>query len=277
MLALAQAYWKLIHSAKKWLIVTLCLFALGVAGGVVIGITKPSLIEQALEHDRETGFPYFIHILKNNLWFMLISWCASLVLGIGPLLLTPAGGLMLGGLLVYGSVSYWFLAMFPHGIVELPAMLLSNAFFLRLGLRWALQKNATDRKSIFATDFQNSFKIALLCTFLFSVAAIIESFGTPKITAAYEKEHLAGIGVKVAIQEQQLTITHVFPGGPASKAGFSSGLLIQKIDGTETAGKYRRKCSDMIHGRVGTKVKLEVIDTVHSKTNTVELVRDLKP
>src|SRR5947207_826910 len=185
MLALAQAYWKLIRSAKKWLIVTLCLFALGFAGGVVIGITKPSLIEQVLEQNRahrETGFADFIQILENNLLIMLITWCASLVLGIVPLLIIPYDALMLGGLLVYGSVSYWFLAIFPHGIVEFPAMLLSNAFFLRLGLRWALRKNATDRKRIFATDFLNSFKIALLCTFLYSVAAIIESFVTPKIT-----------------------------------------------------------------------------------------------
>src|ERR1017187_4240718 len=112
MLALAQAYWKLIHSAKKWLIVTLCLFALGFAAGVVIGITKPSLIEQALEHlraDHETGFPEFITIFKHNLWNMLITWCSSLFLAIGPLLHIPASGLMLGGLLGYGSVSYWFL------------------------------------------------------------------------------------------------------------------------------------------------------------------------
>jgi carboxyl-terminal processing protease len=106
---------------------------------------------------------------------------------------------------------------------------------------------------------------------------MIETFATPKILAAYEKEHLAGIGVQVAIQEHQLAITHVFPGSPASKAGLSSGLLIQKIDGTETTGKDLEQCRDMTHGRVGTKVKLEVVETAHRQTNTVELMRELKP
>ena len=186
-------------------------------------------------------------------------------------------GFISGGLLVDGSLAYWFLAAFPHGIIELPAMLLSNTFFLKLGLRWAFQKDATARKRAFITDFQDSLKIALLCGVLICVAATIEAFATPKILAAYEKEHCAGIGLRLAIQEHQLTINYVFPDGPASKAGLSSGLLIQKIDGSATTGKSAEQCGDMIHGRVGTKVKIEVIDTAHSKTSAVELVRELKP
>ncbi|MGO8926575.1 MAG: stage II sporulation protein M [Limisphaerales bacterium] len=279
MLALAQAYWDLIRGAKKWLAVTLGLFFLATAAGVVIGITEPGLVDQVCEHlgGPETGFAAFIIILKKNLRAMLISWCGSLVLAIGPLFHTLAVGLLFGALLVHGGVSYFLVAALPHGTVELPAILLSNTFFLRLGVRWAFQKNATERKRSFVTDFQNSLRIGLLCAFLFLLAAAIESFATPKILAAYEKGHLAGIGVQLAVHEHQLTITHVFPGGPASKAGLSSGLLIQTIDGTETTGKNLGQCRNMTHGRVGTKVKLEVIDTAHTTTNTVELVREIKP
>ena len=79
------------------------------------------------------------------------------------------------------------------------------------------------------------------------------------------------------MHEQQVTLARVFPAGPASKAGLTSGFLVQKIDGTETTGKDPEQCSDMTHGRVGTKVKLEVVDPARSQTNTVELVRELKP
>jgi predicted metalloprotease with PDZ domain len=99
------------------------------------------------------------------------------------------------------------------------------------------QKTAGERKRTFVTDLQSSLKIGLLCACLIFIAAMIEAFATPKILAACEKEHLAGIGVQLEIQEHQLAITHVCPGSPASKAGLSSGLLIQKSDGAETTGK----------------------------------------
>jgi uncharacterized membrane protein SpoIIM required for sporulation len=276
---LAQSYWSLVRGAKTWLAITLGLFFLATAAGVVVGITKPGLVDQVCEHigGPETGFAAFIIILRTNLRAMLLSWCGSFLLAIAPLLHTVLVGLLLGGLLVHGGVSYFLVAALPHGTIELPAILLSNTFFLRLGLRWAFQKNASERKRTFVIDFKNSLRIGLLCAFLFLVAAAIEAFATSKTVAAYQKEHLAGVGVQLAIQEHQLTISHVFPGGPASRAGLSSGLLIQKIDGTATTGKAAERCADMIHGRVGTKVELEVIDTMHSKTNTVELVRELKP
>ena len=280
MLALAQACWNLIRGAKKWLAITLGLFFLATAAGAVIGITKPDVIDHLREHipgGRETGFAAFILILKQNLRVMLITWCGSLVLAIAPLFFTLATGFILGGLLVHGGVPYFLVAALPHGTVELPAILLSNTFFLRLGLRWAFEKNATERKRTFVTDFQNSLKIGLLCTVLLFVAAMIEAFVTPKFLAAYQKEHLAGIGVQFAMHEHQVTLARVFPAGPASKAGLTSGFLVQKIDGTETTGKDPGQCSDMTHGRVGTKVKLEVVDTARSKTNTMELVRELKP
>ena len=280
MRALLQNYWSLIRGAKQWLGITLGLFSLAFAGAVVVGLAKPSLIQEMVDHlpgGNETGFPAFIFFVKHNVTVMLITWCGSLVLSITSVLNTIGMGFIFGGLLVDGSLAYWFLAIFPHGIIELPAMLLSNTFFLKLGLRWTFQKDAAARKRAFVTDFQDSLKIALLCVVLICVAAAIEAFATPKILAAYEKEHCAGIGVRLAIQEHQLKINHVFPDGPASRAGLSSGFLIQKIDGAATTGKSAEQCGDLIHGRVGTKVKLEVIDTAHSTTNAVELVRELKP
>ena len=196
-------------------------------------------------------------------------------MGIAPLLITIHEGFTTGGLLVYGSVFYGVLSLFPHGIVEFPAILLCHAFFLRLGLRWIFQKNATDGRRAFVADFQDSLKIALLGTGMFFVGAMIESFVTPKILAPYEQEHLAGIGVRVAVYDHQPTVTDVFPDSPASKAGLSSGLVIHKIDAVETAGKDVKQCREMLHGRVGTKVRLEVSDTARSKTNSVELVRGL--
>jgi uncharacterized membrane protein SpoIIM required for sporulation len=276
---LAQGYWNLIRGAKKWLAVTLGLFVLGAVAGVVVGITNPSVSEKLLEHPAgpQTGFPAFIFLLKLNLTCTLLTWCTSLILGITPVLITIHEGFSTGGLLVYRSPFYGVFSLSPHGLVEFPAILLCNAFFLRLGLRWVFQKNATERKRAFVADFQNSLKILLLGAGMFFVGAMIESFATPRIVAPYEQEHLAGIGVRVAVYDHQPTVTEVFPTSPASKAGLCSGLVIQKIDGIETAGKDIKQCREMLHGRVGTKVRLEVIDTARNQTNSIELARDLPP
>jgi len=274
---LARAYWGLIRGAKKWLSVTLGLFLLAAVAGVALGITNPVVSEKLIEHPAgpQGGFPAFIFLLKGNLRCMLLTWCASPILGIAPLLITIREGLETGGVLVYRSAFYGVLSLAPHGLVEYPAILLCHAFFLRLGLRWLFQKNATERKRVFVADFQNSLKILLLGAGMFFVGAIIESFATPRIVAPYEREHLAGIGVRVAIYDHQPAVTEVFPDSPALKAGLASGLVIHKIDGVATVGKDVRQCREMLHGRVGTKARLEVIDPARNTTNSIELVRDL--
>jgi uncharacterized membrane protein SpoIIM required for sporulation len=275
----AQTCWNLIRGAKKWLAVTVGLFVLGAVAGVVVGITNPSLNERLLEHPvgPQIGFPSLVFLLKLNLTSTLLTWCTSFILGITPFLITLREGFSTGGLLVYRSPLFAFLSLAPHGLVEIPAILLCNAFFLRLGLRWVFQKNATDRKRAFVADFQNSLRILLLGSGMFFIAAMIESFATPRIVAPYEQEHLAGIGIRVAVSDHQLTVAHVFPGSPAASAGLSSGLVIHSVDGVEPASKDVRRCQEMLHGRVGTMVRLEVIDTARNRTNSIELVRDLPP
>jgi carboxyl-terminal processing protease len=91
--------------------------------------------------------------------------------------------------------------------------------------------------------------------------------------AAYAQDQLAGIGAQMAIYHHAFTVIHVLPNTPASKAGLTSGLVIQKIDGVATAGKSLQDCVAMIRGAVDTTVKLELVDTDHHKTNSVDLTR----
>jgi uncharacterized membrane protein SpoIIM required for sporulation len=280
MRVIVHTYWDLIRGAKKWLAITLGLFCLAFAATVVVGFAKPSLIEgmmDKLQGGTETGFPAFIVIVKHNLMLMLGTWCGSLVLAVTPVWNTLGMGSLCGGLLVDDGFTYSFFGTFPHGIIEVPTILLSNAFFLKFGLRWAFQKGTTARKRAFVTDFRDSLRIFLLCAVLLCVAATIETFATPKILTAYKKKFLAGIGVQLANPEHRLMIDHVSPAGPASKAGLSAGLLIQRIDGSPTTGKSVEQCDDLIHGRAGTEVRLEVIDATHCKTNVVKLAREPEP
>jgi thiol-disulfide isomerase/thioredoxin len=93
-------------------------------------------------------------------------------------------------------------------------------------------------------------------------------------SASLAQESVTGIGVALGRRHQALEIIHVLPNTPASKAGLSEGLVVDQIDGTSTHDKLLKDCVDMLRGAVGTKVKLQLIDTANGKTNTVELTRE---
>lgn len=277
--AIAKTYWDLIRGAKKWLAATVGLFCIACAAGIVVGLLKPAAISDTIKGihtDDLTGFADFAQIARHNVKSMLVMWCGSLILGILPVLETVFTGFIGGGLLATGPFGFWFLGIVPHGIIELPAMLLSNAFFLRFGVRALLQKDPLTRRQTLFADFRDCLKIALLCAVLFVVAASIEAFATTNLLDAYNNAYSGRIGIRFEVRDNHLIIARVTPGGPAEKAGLSTNLLIQKIDGVTTVGKSAQECADITHGRVGTTVKLELIDVAHRKTNTVELVRERK-
>jgi len=88
------------------------------------------------------------------------------------------------------------------------------------------------------------------------------------------QERVTGVGVALGVEADTIKIMKVLPHTPASKAGLVPGLVVRKIDGTATDGKLLKECVDMLRGGVGTKVKLELVDTANSKTNTVKLTRE---
>ncbi|HKW27810.1 MAG TPA: PDZ domain-containing protein [Verrucomicrobiae bacterium] len=82
------------------------------------------------------------------------------------------------------------------------------------------------------------------------------------------------IGVGLTISNNGLEIQSVAPGTPAASAGLHPGLVIQQIDGIDTADKSLLECMDMTSGPIGSKLHLLVIDTARSETNVVEITRE---
>ena len=66
----------------------------------------------------------------------------------------------------------------------------------------------------------------------------------------------------------------IVPNSPASQAGLPAGLIIQKIDDVPTASKSLVECVNLIRGKAGTKVRLELVTSDGSKTNTMEITRE---
>jgi serine-type D-Ala-D-Ala carboxypeptidase/endopeptidase len=85
----------------------------------------------------------------------------------------------------------------------------------------------------------------------------------------------AHIGTGIALDQDKQTgrlrIITVYPNTPASQAGLSAGLIIQKINDVPTLGKSLKECLDLSRGGSGTKVHLEIFNPDRKETNTVQM------
>jgi len=86
---------------------------------------------------------------------------------------------------------------------------------------------------------------------------------------------VVGVGIALDLDRETRTvrITKVIPNSPASQAGLSAGLIVQRIDDVSTTGKGLTECAGLIRGLSGTKVRLELVDPKQNTTNTVEVTR----
>jgi CubicO group peptidase (beta-lactamase class C family) len=86
---------------------------------------------------------------------------------------------------------------------------------------------------------------------------------------------IVGLGTALAIDEKTglLRITEIVPNSPASQAGLSAGLMIQKINGISVEGKKLKECLDIMGGPAGTKVRLDLSRPQREGSQTIELPR----
>lgn len=71
-------------------------------------------------------------------------------------------------------------SLMPHGILELPALLVSCALGFRLGFRWMLPENKGKRGQILKYDLILAIKTAPFLIVALFLAAIIEVFGSAR-------------------------------------------------------------------------------------------------
>ena len=96
-----------------------------------------------------------------------------------------------------------------------------------------------------------------------------------EISSVVAMQEFVGTGIALDLDKEThaLWITKVFPNTPASQAGMSAGLVIQRINGIATAGKSLAECMQLSPGGVGAKVRMELVNLERKQTNTVEVAK----
>jgi len=170
--------WKFIKTSRVYLWIILGLFAASIAFGFLFPvfftdfITK--FIEETLAKTQGLGFwQLFLFILENNILTSAFGMLFGLFFGLIPLVLVFFNGYVLGFVAsksVAASGASVLLRLVPHGIFEIPALILSLGLGLRLGLF------LFTRKKKFLDESAKILKTFLLVVLpLLIIAALIET------------------------------------------------------------------------------------------------------
>ena len=83
--------------------------------------------------------------------------------------------------------------------------------------------------------------------------------------------HFAGVGINTIFYLDTIFINSLVPGGPAEQAGLLAGDRIVAINDSTIAGKHlsEEKIIEILHGKVGTSIKLSVLRNAMSKEFTM--------
>jgi len=174
--------WEFLKELRSFLIIALLIFLLFAFVGFLFPIF---FVEEILKYIQELititetmGFSeMFVFIFFNNLGASFFALISGAFLGLFPIIALILNGYVLG-FVARKSVdiagSGILLRLLPHGVFELPAIIISIALGIRLGMFvFSKKQNLAEE---FVYRLKNSLKVFLLIIFpLLIIAAIIEA------------------------------------------------------------------------------------------------------
>ncbi len=189
-----------LYGIRPFIAAVVALFLLSSAAGYVLPAASPGfsdalfseLQDKADALSGKAPAAVMLNIFANNAAVSLIALLLGLIAGLLPLFFVVSNGMVIGIMLemiveklgVAGGAAVFAAGILPHGVLELPAVLVSAAIGLRLGyvaLR-ALLKGDGD----IAAELKDGLLVFLfwIVPVLF-VAAFIETFVTAAILAYF--------------------------------------------------------------------------------------------
>ncbi len=181
-----------IYSSRKYFIASAGIFIFSFFIGLLISAKNPDAAENLLGLLKETfgsitslePFGRMLEIFKNNVRNSFMALLFGLGFGIVPFFFVVVNGIVLGILVEFffnkqGAI-FVIAAILPHGIIELPMVLMSVGIGFRLGhityLLMIHQKTMHELLNELKQGVIFYFKIIVP---LLLVAAIVESYITP--------------------------------------------------------------------------------------------------
>ena len=177
-------------SYKKWILIAIFLFGVGLLFGLVVpdDITHLLSGEVAVLKELSAILDPFqvttaIFIFAKNVFALLMSFIFSPILCLMPILSLIFNGILLSfisALVVQEeSVGLLLAGILPHGIFEIPALIMGNAAALSFGATVVLVLFKKRKGETLLPSLKRNLFYLMMALALLLPAAIIETFLTP--------------------------------------------------------------------------------------------------
>jgi len=175
---------------KRWIFVAVGLFAIGMAVGLAIPTSIANLFAEDLAALEELGIIFgpfqittAIFIFFKNVSALLISFIFSPILCLTPIIALLVNGLVLSfvSTLVVQEESLGLLlaALLPHGIFELPALIMGEAAALSFGAMAIVALISKKKRNQLLPNLKQNLRYLVIAFVLLLPAAIIETYISP--------------------------------------------------------------------------------------------------
>jgi stage II sporulation protein M len=181
-----------LRSSRKYILIMTGLFIVSMIAGLLASLKDLGFSENYLEMLKNSfGWIKDLHpigimlvIFLNNAIKSLLSIVLGAGFGIIPVIFVGGNGILLG--LVANQVSsekgmlFVLAAILPHGIMEIPLILISSGLGLRLG--YLMYSSILGKETDMRSELMQSLRIymRIIMPLLF-VSAVIETFVTPMV------------------------------------------------------------------------------------------------
>jgi len=178
-------------SYKWWLCIAVVLFGIGIALGLATPASMLGLLSEDVAALEEMAgllesipLPYvFIIILVKNASALLISLALSPIFCLVPVLALVVNGWIIGlvsvAVVQEESLGYLLAGLLPHGVFEIPALIMGEAAALSLGTAVILSIFKKSGGDLLRSEVKRTLRYLLIALALLLPAAIIETFVTP--------------------------------------------------------------------------------------------------
>jgi stage II sporulation protein M len=183
-----------LYSLKKYVLIVVVIFILSLITGVLVSVKNPGLSQNYLDMFKNSfgwiktlnPIEIMLLIFLNNAFKSFLSLVLGVGLGVIPILFVAGNGAIVGMLanIIARQQGTLFViaALVPHGIIEVPMILISAGIGLRLGHK--MYPSLTGLKTDINKELKDGigFFIRVILPLLF-VAAMVETFVTPLIAS----------------------------------------------------------------------------------------------
>ena len=182
-------------SYKWWLFIAVLLFGIGFGSGLVLALTTPTSITSLLAEDVAAleqladllaALPQssvFALIFIKNASAILISFALSPIFCLVPVIALFINGGLLGWVsalvIQEKSLGYLLAGLLPHGIFELPALIMGEAVAFSFGTAVILALAKKERRNLLLPNLRQNLRYLTIAIILLLPAAIIETYLTP--------------------------------------------------------------------------------------------------